>query len=627
MAIQVLSHQLVNQIAAGETVERPSSVVKELIENSLDAGAKEIHIEVEKGGIALIRIRDNGSGISKEELPLALTRHATSKISTLDDLGAIQSLGFRGEALASIGSVSRLTLISRPRDQEEAWSAYAEGRDAAIVVKPAAHPVGSTLEIRDLFYNTPARRRFLRTEKTEFNHIDEVVRRMGLARFDVTFSLKHDGKLIRKYLSVTNEKSQLRRLSAICGAAFIEQAVAISWQYEPLSLHGWVASSDSNELQYCYVNGRIVRDKLITHAVRYASEGRSHNRSFSKEAQLSYVLYMGIPPDQVDVNVHPAKHEVRFHQSRLVHDFIYQGVLNALQESHHPEQKSGLAEQIHTSEASQLMTPTAKAIENRQSAGSNHFLHPAPGASKKVFSHKAAETLVYQQLMGKPSASSVQLKEMPKEISQKVLPVSHETLEENSGLKKLALVAQAQSFGRALTLLKDKYLLVEKNGTLALVSMMEATLLLRKKQLELCVEKGAIRQPLLIPLLFRVTCLESQILCRNLPLLNQIGIDLEPNDEHVVIHAVPPPLRHQNLHVLVPALLNYLSSTTEVSLNPLLQWLACQLAEDPLQWSLAQAITLLAEVERLAPDVIKSPPSGLYIPIDLETCWRALGEA
>lgn len=332
MPIQVLPPQLANQIAAGEVVERPASVVKELVENSLDAGATRIDIDIERGGAKLIRIRDNGCGIKKDELALALARHATSKIASLDDLEAIISLGFRGEALASISSVARLTLTSRTAEQQEAWQAYAEGRDQEVTVKPAAHPVGTTLEVLDLFYNTPARRKFMRTEKTEFGHIDEIVRRIALARFDVTINLSHNGKAVRQYRAVPEGGQRERRLGAICGMPFLEHALAIEWQHGDLTLRGWVAdplhtNPTLAEIQYCYVNGRMMRDRLINHAIRQACEDK-----LGADQQPAFVLYLEIDPHQVDVNVHPAKHEVRFHQSRLVHDFIYQGVLSVLQQ-------------------------------------------------------------------------------------------------------------------------------------------------------------------------------------------------------------------------------------------------------------------------------------------------------
>ncbi|SMY37664.1 DNA mismatch repair endonuclease MutL [Photobacterium andalusiense] len=331
MPIQILPARLANQIAAGEVVERPASVVKELVENSIDAGATRIDIDIEKGGSRLIRIRDNGKGIAKDELGLALSRHATSKIASLDDLEAIVSLGFRGEALASISSVSRLTLTSCTEGQTEAWSAYAEGRDMDVQLKPAAHPIGTTLEVLDLFFNTPARRKFLRTEKTEFTHIDELIKRIALSRFDVAITLRHNGKLVRQYRIADNPLQQERRLAAACGPAFLQHALVVELAHGDLKLSGWICSPQGarsqNDIQYCYVNGRMMKDKLINHAIRQAYES-----SLRSEQYAAYVLYIEIDPHQVDVNVHPAKHEVRFHQARLVHDFIYQALQSALQQ-------------------------------------------------------------------------------------------------------------------------------------------------------------------------------------------------------------------------------------------------------------------------------------------------------
>ncbi|MCQ1060982.1 DNA mismatch repair endonuclease MutL [Photobacterium sp. ZSDE20] len=329
MPIQILPARLANQIAAGEVVERPASVVKELVENSLDAGATRIDIDIDKGGSRTIRIRDNGKGIPKDELGLALSRHATSKIATLDDLEAIASLGFRGEALASISSVSRLTLTSRTAEQEEAWAAYAEGRDMEVQLKPAAHPVGTTLEVLDLFFNTPARRKFLRTEKTEFGHIDELLKRIALSRMDATINLRHNGKVIRQYRAANTQIQKERRLAAVCGQAFLEHALAVELAHGDLKLGGWICSPQGarsqNDIQYCYVNGRMMKDKLINHAIRQAYE-----TSLAADQYAAYVLFIEVDPHQVDVNVHPAKHEVRFHQARLVHDFICQGLQSAL---------------------------------------------------------------------------------------------------------------------------------------------------------------------------------------------------------------------------------------------------------------------------------------------------------
>ena len=327
--IRILPAQLANQIAAGEVVERPASVVKELVENSLDSGASQIDIEIDKGGHKRICIRDNGGGIEKDQLALALSRHATSKISSLDDLEHIHSLGFRGEALASISSVARLTLTSKPKNQPQAWQAHAEGRDMQVQLNPVAHPDGSSVEVIDLFFNTPARRKFLRAEKTEFNHIDEVIRRISLSRFDVSFSLKHNGKLLRKYPALTEQTDHLRRLGAICNKDFANSAIALDSHYQEMVLTGWIAPPDlatqQSDVQYFYVNGRMMRDKLINHAIRQAFEG-----VISPDSSPNYVLYLNIAHHEVDVNVHPAKHEVRFHQARLVHDFIFRALADGI---------------------------------------------------------------------------------------------------------------------------------------------------------------------------------------------------------------------------------------------------------------------------------------------------------
>ncbi|RVU33219.1 DNA mismatch repair endonuclease MutL [Rheinheimera riviphila] len=331
MAIQILSPQLANQIAAGEVVERPASVVKELVENSLDAGATTITIDIEKGGSKLIRIRDDGCGIAKAELELALCRHATSKIHQLSDLEQILSLGFRGEALASISSVSRLTLTSRPADQDSAWQAIAEGRDMQVQLRPAAHPPGSSIEVLDLFFNTPARRRFLRSDKTEFAHIDELVKRLALSRYDVNWTLTHNGQTVRQLKAATDRAAQEKRLAQLCGRSFIESALYVESQYDDMRLWGWVqlphACQAQPACQFSYVNGRMMRDKLLNHAIR-----QSYGDVLLPGAQPAFVLYLELDPQQLDVNVHPAKHEVRFHQARLVHDFVVSALAQVCQQ-------------------------------------------------------------------------------------------------------------------------------------------------------------------------------------------------------------------------------------------------------------------------------------------------------
>lgn len=332
--IKLLSPRLANQIAAGEVVERPSSVIKELLENSLDAGATRLEIDIEEGGIKLMRVRDNGGGIDKEDLPLALSRHATSKIYELDDLEAVATLGFRGEALASISSVARLALISSTNDESAGWQVVAEGRDMETDISPAPHPRGTTVEVRDLFFNTPARRKFMRTEKTEYTHLEDVVKRLALSRFDVAFNLRHNGRAIYSWRAGDSQLEQERRVAQVCGPAFMENAVHIDIErgtsnHGKLRLWGWVAlptfSRSQADLQNFYVNGRAIRDKLVSHAVRQAYQDvLYHGR------HPAFVLYLELDPSTVDVNVHPTKHEVRFRDNRSVHDFIYSSLHHAL---------------------------------------------------------------------------------------------------------------------------------------------------------------------------------------------------------------------------------------------------------------------------------------------------------
>lgn len=619
MPIQVLPPQLANQIAAGEVVERPASVVKELVENSIDAGATRIDIDIERGGAKLIRIRDNGCGIKQEELALALARHATSKIASLDDLEAIISLGFRGEALASISSVSRLILTSRTAEQSEAWQAYAEGRDQDVTVKPAAHPVGTTLEVLDLFYNTPARRKFMRTEKTEFTHIDEIVRRIALARFDVTINLSHNGKMVRQYRAVQEGAGRERRLGAICGNAFLEHALAIEWQHGDLAMRGWVmepgaSTSALAEIQYCYVNGRMMRDRLINHAIRQAYE-----EQLGVDQQPAFVLYLEVDPHQVDVNVHPAKHEVRFHQSRLVHDFIYQGVLSVLQQQQETEQLS--VEGVPT------VSPV-RPLENRQAAGRNQFATPpvtrdslmseprsassTAGAGRSsapplwphaVPGYQKQQGALYQQLLATPDTAAVPS------------PVRAE--------EPVALDGHLNSFGRVLTVLPPDIALLERSGELALLSLGVAERWLKQAQL-LPAGESLRAQPLLIPLRIKVTCEEHDILVKYQPILLSMGIELDIDAQQITIRAVPLPLRKQNLQILIHELTRYLTQQSAVTPDHLATYIARHLASEYEQWSQSQAITLLAEVERLCPNLVKSPPGGLLQPVDLQLAMNAL---
>ncbi len=328
--IHRLPEQLINQIAAGEVVERPASVVKELMENSLDAGADRVEVDLQAGGKRLIRVRDNGHGMRPDELRLALARHATSKIGSLSDLERVASLGFRGEALPSIASVSRLVLASRARGDDHAWLVESDGRGEDNELRPSPLPEGTSVEVHDLFFNTPGRRKFLRTDRTEFGHVQELIRRLALSRFDFSLQLRHNDRVVTQVHAGGDDDAAEQRLACILGREFVEQSLQLDMESAGLRLRGWLAqptfSRGQPDLQYIYVNGRMVRDRMAAHAIR-----RAFHDVLFKDRYPAYVLYLEVDPGQVDVNVHPAKSEVRFRDGRLIYDFLVRSVRRALE--------------------------------------------------------------------------------------------------------------------------------------------------------------------------------------------------------------------------------------------------------------------------------------------------------
>ncbi|WP_373778153.1 DNA mismatch repair endonuclease MutL [Glaesserella sp.] len=587
--IHILPPQLANQIAAGEVVERPASVVKELIENSLDAGATQIQIDIEKGGSQLIRIRDNGCGIGKQDLTLALARHATSKIATLEDLEAILSLGFRGEALASISSVSRLTLTSRPEYQTEAWQAYAQGRDMEVDIQPASHPVGTTIEVANLFFNTPARRKFLRTDKTEFAHIEEVVRRIALAKPNVTFMLTHNDKKVRHYRAVANQSMEQRqkRIAAICGEEFIQHSVHIDWQHDDLHLYGWIGAPalarGQNDLSYSYVNGRMMRDKTINHAIRQA-----YGEQLPKESYPAFVLFLDIDPSHVDVNVHPAKHEVRFHQGRLVHDFIYQGVLNALE---------GQAP-LHLNEHNvSEPIPHYTRDTNREASGQNIFAQPYRELSPKsprshwqgAESHRHSVTPAVSKAEQKWYGELLSTSDSP-DIALNKRSVSADILQNRSEITPLVVTQTAYSHHlQALTLVQNEALLLKQDEQFYLISLEQLARLKLRVQLE-----KAESQALLIPLNLTLDHHQVEQWEKHQAALSALGFDIQPKQwqgqVRLTVQQVPRCLREQNLQQLLLQLFNQQAvGLAEFFAKNALISTAC---------SLAEAVGVIAEVEQ-----------------------------
>lgn len=565
MTIRLLPIQLANQIAAGEVVERPASVIKELVENSIDAGATDIHIEIDRGGHRRMLIRDNGKGIPQEELSLALSRHATSKIANLTDLEAIYSLGFRGEALASISSVARLTLTSKPAQQETAYSAYCEGRDMQVQVTPAAHPDGTSVEVADLFYNTPARRKFLRTEKTEFTHIQEVVRRIALAYPHIRFYLEHNGKQVHVFPAVAKADTEqsrvsyddVQRLTSIVGQAFVKDALYFEHNHQDFHLQGWLAPPQScryqPDIQYFFVNGRAMRDRLLNHAIRQA-----YTDLLAADRVPTYVLYLSLPAHEVDVNVHPAKHEVRFHQGRQVHDFILSSIQDALQQSGFQQQP--LIEHQYTAPSYDKYQQTAPQLQTREPQAQTA---DTVAARYTAYKHKPAlskEALANWQALLAPQSQ--------KETSER---------------------------WQFLYTLDEQWGVVAQQEKLALVSLQALQASVVRQRIEQALPLGLTGQPLLVPTQIKRPQLRQQIQKYHAH-LSTLGVLLKPlKADACAIVQVPEVLRHTSVAESLDILMTLLEAQEpQVELqerSDILQWLA----EQAPQPSVGGAISALWE--------------------------------
>lgn len=571
VSIRQLPPQLINQIAAGEVVERPASVVKELLENSLDAGARQIWIEAEQGGMRRLRIRDDGCGIPPEELGLALSRHATSKISSLDDLEHVASLGFRGEALPSIASVSRLVLSSRVEGAESGWSIRGEGDESFQEPEPSAHPQGTTLDIRDLFFNVPARRKFLRTERTEFSHIEQLVRRIALSRFDVSLELRHNQKVVLKLPAASERIEQERRLARICGEGFIEQSVLIDHDQGGLRIWGWMGlptfSRSQADMQYFYVNGRMVRDKVISHAVRQAyRDVLFHGR------HPAYVLFFELDPALVDVNAHPTKHEVRFRETRGVHDFLYRSLHRAI---------AGLkpADQQNEAATASLTGEGARPTGMESSFSGRQGFPPVRNIQE--------EMAVYANLH-EPLADV-------RHSQGNVLAVAAETES-----------AQEHPLGYALAQLQGIYILAQNREGLVIVDMHAAHERITYERLKQAWETGGISsQPLLVPMTIAVSSGEADQAEAQRAMFLELGIELDRMDEQAIaIRSVPSLLKRDNAEALVRDVLSDLmthgqSSRIREAMNEVLSTMACHgSVRANRQMTVPEMNALLRDMER-----------------------------
>ncbi len=574
--IQKLSSLLSNQIAAGEVIERPASVVKELVENSIDAGATKIDLDIEQGGMRLIRVRDDGGGIHKDDLALALNRHATSKIYHLNDLEKIMTLGFRGEALASVSSVSRLTLSSAVAESS-GWQIVSQGTESEPQVAPVAHPQGTTIEVRDLFFNTPARRKFLRTEKTEFDHIDELIKRIALSSFTVDFTLKHNQRIVRQYRKAHTDIEREQRVASLCGSEFMAHALKIETEIEGLKLSGWIGlptfSRAQADLQYFYVNGRMVKDKTVSHAMRQAY----HDVMYGGR-HPAYVLFLEIAPDQVDVNVHPTKHEVRFRESRLVHDFICHAVHDALADVR--------------PDALGVCAPTGLTHAHKEEIVTH--VHQVSVPQQHVMPLKVREQMeVYTQLHTPVHSMSSVKTSVSQQNNQNTVSASAIVAQAIAKEKTQSLIQQQVSqcessvpvLGFALAQLQGVYILAENVEGLVLVDMHAAHERVMYEQLKKDMQNHkVIAQPLLVPITVNLSEREANAIENHPDLFHKVGMKVERmGQETVAVREVPELLRASNLVQMIrdiasDLISNEKSSRLEDHVHHILGTMACHAA-------------------------------------------------
>lgn len=523
--IRQLSAQLANQIAAGEVVERPASIVKELIENSLDSAATSIEIEIQKGGLELIKIRDNGCGIPKQEIPLAVQAHCTSKISNFDDLTAIESMGFRGEALASIVSISQFEITSAIASEDIAWVwSNIKGISHANELIPASHPTGTSIEVRDIFFNTLARRKFLRSERTEFRYIEDVVKRIALNYFDIEIILKHNQRVVYRLPPATDPELRIKRIEKLLDKKFISDAIQVSYQASQLSMTGWLSNKNysrgQTDMQYFYVNGRIVKDKIISHALRQVYQAVLPPGRFP-----AYVLNLNIDPQQVDVNVHPTKHEVRFRQSRLVHDFVNHVIEQSLNK----------------------LNSVSKSID---------------------LSHANTENMAVDSFVAEPTLRESNTSyDMVTEDVYKPYIVDNASTKKNKNLDLL---------GNAIGFCKPYYLISSCSQGMVLVQLLRIQQYYVEQQWLSSFKLTSIDTK---PFVFPLSIVLNPQLCdcveKHVDMINSLGIDLSlQNKTTALLRAIPSFLNHSEPEIIIRQLLTSLQMEKEITAEKLISLLS-----------------------------------------------------
>ena len=589
MSIKQLPPHLINQIAAGEVVERPASAIKELLENALDAGATQIDIDIEQGGVKRIRIRDNGRGIPKEELPLALSRHATSKIASLDDLENVLSFGFRGEALPSIASISRLTLSSKCQNSDEAWQLQGNGQEQFDDPEPCSHATGTTVDVRDLFFNVPARRKFLKTEKTEFRHLEDVVKKVALSRFETGFTLRHNQKPVLNLRPATSIEMAERRVAEICGPAFTEQSIRVEHEGADLKLTGWIGlptfSRSQADLQFFYVNHRIVKDRVVTHAIR-----QSYQDVLYHGRHPAYVLYLDIDPTKVDVNAHPTKHEVRFRESSLVHGFMYRSLHKTLADFR-PKDQLVASEDVRPSE-----------LLNKAVSLQDSLRYTSMTDQQSLNIPVKEQVDFYKRLHGNenlenkaPTVGLSQQGQINTETSAANEAANLSTNSFNNGVNTASSggfsmpvqrattdTGEIPPLGFAVAQIHGIFILAENAHGLIVVDMHAAHERITYEYLKRSMAEESVRsQPLLVPLAISVSKKEADCADNNPDTFQKLGFSLSRlSPEKITVRAVPSLLKNSDIESLVRDVLSDLlmhgtSERIQQAMNEILSTMAC----------------------------------------------------
>ncbi len=587
--IQRLTSHLANQIAAGEVIERPASIVKELLENSLDAGSQQIDIHIDRGGIGRIRVRDNGHGIHKDDLILALDRHATSKIHQISDLERIKTLGFRGEALASISSIARLSLSSSTETTQQGWQILSDYYpDNSLTPIPMSHALGTTVEINDLFFNTPARRKFLKSEQTEFSHIETLVKRFSLSHFSVAFTLHHNKRLVYQLHPALDETAKEERIAALCGRSFIENAIYLDMQALNLRLWGWISlptfSRSQSDQQYFYVNYRIVKDKLINHAVKQAYQDvLYHGR------HPAFSLFLELDPYAVDVNAHPAKYEVRFRESRLVYDFVKQSLQKALVKTKPIPSQANHSISLNTDGLSETSEKTPPIPESKDEAYQQSSF-PLQVQTEAAVYNTSSDPIKF--LAAQPEQA----------LTEKNNPINRLQSEQTDCL------STAPPLGFALAQLHGIYILAENSQGLTLIDIHAAHERILYERLKQAIKNAGIKtQILLIPITLTLTPHEIQLLAEYTTVFAQFGFELETlGPEIVIIRQIPELLASSAIEPLIHDVLSDLnqhasSQHIPEKINALLSSIACHSAvRAHRNMSLVEMNQLLRDMENTA---------------------------